>query len=100
MAPSRKPAVRLQARYSRSGCGQRRETATTNPLPQPPRSLQTWPITLFPGASGLVAPPVAYCSVMKVILSGLVDLPVRATSAGGAQADRYSAPPATQRGEG
>ncbi len=51
---------RCQRRYAASGSGRRRDSASTKPLPQPPRSLQTWTISLTPLPSGAVASPRTY----------------------------------------
>ncbi|GDY61404.1 hypothetical protein SAV14893_007970 [Streptomyces avermitilis] len=51
---------RYQARYAFSGSGQRWDTASTKPLPQPPMSLHTWAIIFTPSPDGTVASPRTY----------------------------------------
>src|SRR2546423_583571 len=62
-APSAKSFValaRYHDRYEASGSGHRRESATTNPLPQPPASLQTCATTREPAPFGAIASPTTY----------------------------------------
>src|SRR4051812_7923182 len=65
-APNLKLSPLLHFRYSASGDFHLLDSANTKPLPQPPRSLQTCAMILWPDAWGQVASPWMYRIMEKL----------------------------------